>query len=160
VDFKKITIGKLVDDNAAENPENDPLVSVDRGLRLHYREFREECRAVARGLMSLGIRKGDHIGIWATNVPEWAILQFASARIGAVLITINTQYRPFELEYILRQSDTKLLILSDGSRTSAIPGRCSRRAPRSGKRPVEGSAPRSSRTCGTWCTSARSGTRG
>ncbi len=122
MDFKKITIGKLVDEIAAENPENDALVYVDRGLRLNYREFREECRAVARGLMSLGIRKGDHIGIWATNVPEWAILQFASARIGAVLITINTQYRPFELEYILRQSDTKLLILSDGFKDISYPG--------------------------------------
>lgn len=122
MDFKKITIGRLVDEIAARNPENDALVYVDRGLRLNYREFREECRTVARGLMSLGIRKGDHIGIWATNVPEWAILQFASARIGAVLITINTQYRPFELEYILRQSDTKMLILSDGFKDISYPG--------------------------------------
>ncbi len=122
MNFKKITIGKLVDEIAARNPENDAMVYVNRGLRLNYREFREECRTVARGLMSLGIRKGDHIGIWATNVPEWCILQFASARIGAVLITINTQYRPFELEYILRQSDTKLLILSDGFKDISYPG--------------------------------------
>lgn len=122
MDYKKITIGKLVDEIAAQYPETDALVYVDRGLRLNYREFREECRTVARGLMSLGIRKGDHIGIWATNVPEWAILQFASARIGAILITINTQYRPFELEYILRQSDTKLLILSDGFKDISYPG--------------------------------------
>lgn len=122
MDYKKITIGRLVDGIAARHPENDALVYVDRGLRMNYREFREECRTVARGLMSLGIRKGDHVGIWATNVPEWVILQFASARIGAILITINTQYRPFELEYILRQSDTKLLILSDGFKDISYPG--------------------------------------
>ncbi|MCL2102748.1 MAG: AMP-binding protein [Syntrophorhabdaceae bacterium] len=122
MNFKKITIGKLVDEIAAQNAENDAMVYVSRNLRLNYRQFREECRKVARGLMSLGIRKGDHIGIWATNVPEWLILQFASARIGAVLITINTQYRPFELEYILRQSDTKLLILSDGFKDVSYPG--------------------------------------
>ena len=122
MDYKKITIGKLVDEIAAQNPETDAMVYVDRGLRLNYREFREECRTVARGLMSLGIRKGDHVGIWATNVPEWVVLQFASARIGAILITINTQYRPFELEYILRQSDTKLLVLSDGFKDISYPG--------------------------------------
>jgi fatty-acyl-CoA synthase len=122
VDYKKITIGRLVDEIAARYPENDAMVYVDRGLRLNYREFREECRTVARGLMSLGIRKGDHIGIWATNVPEWLVLQFASARIGAILITINTQYRPFELEYILRQSDTKMLVLSDGFKDISYPG--------------------------------------
>ncbi|MEW6719342.1 MAG: AMP-binding protein [Thermodesulfobacteriota bacterium] len=122
MDCKKITIGRLVDEIAAQYPDSDAMVYVNRGLRLNYREFREECRTVARGLMALGIRKGDHVGIWATNVPEWLILQFASARIGAVLITINTQYRPFELEYLLRQSDTKLLILSDGFKDVSYPG--------------------------------------
>jgi fatty-acyl-CoA synthase len=122
VDFKKITIGKLLDEVTARNPENDAMVYVDRGLRLSYREFRDECRTVARGLMALGIRKGDHVGVWATNCPEWLVLQFATARIGAVLITINTQYRPFELEYILRQSDAKMLVLSDGFKDISYPG--------------------------------------
>ncbi len=122
MDFKNITIGRLVDEVASRHPETDALVYVDRGLRMSYREFREECRNVARGLMSQGVRKGDHVGVWATNRPEWVILQFAAARIGAVLITINTQYRPFELEYILRQSDVKLLVLSDGFKDISYPG--------------------------------------
>jgi fatty-acyl-CoA synthase len=122
MDFKNITIGRLVDEMALRHPETDAMVYVDRGLRLSYREFREECRKVARGLLSQGIRKGDHVGVWATNCPEWLILQFATARIGAVMITINTQYRPFELEYILRQSDVKMLVLSDGFKDISYPG--------------------------------------
>jgi fatty-acyl-CoA synthase len=122
MDFKNITIGHLLDEVAAKYPENDALVYVDRGLRMTYREFRDTCRTVARGLMAQGVRKGDHVGVWATNIPEWVILQFATARIGAALVTINTQYRPFELEYLLRQSDMTMLILSDGFKDVSYPG--------------------------------------
>ena len=68
--------------------------------------------------MSLGISTGDHVAVWATNVPEWVLLQFATARIGAVLVTINPAYRPFELSYVLRQSDAKALFLVDHFKTS------------------------------------------
>jgi len=122
MDFQEITIGRLLDEVASAHPGNDALVYVDRNVRMTYRQFRDACRAVARGLMAQGIGKGDHIGIWATNLPEWVILQFAAARIGAVLVTVNTQYRPFELEYLLRQSDVSMLVLSDGFKDVSYPG--------------------------------------
>ncbi|HTG81467.1 MAG TPA: AMP-binding protein, partial [Geobacteraceae bacterium] len=76
-----------------------------------YRQFNEVCRTVAKGLLRLGIKKGDHLSIWAYNVPEWVILQFATAKIGAILVTINTSYKSAELEYILTQSDSSTLFM-------------------------------------------------
>ena len=105
------TVGGLLDHIAGRYPENDALVYVDRELRYTYRAFNEVCRQAAKGLMRLGIKKGDHLSIWAYNVPEWVILQFATAKIGAVLVTVNTSYRSAELEYILSQSDSNTLFL-------------------------------------------------
>jgi fatty-acyl-CoA synthase len=105
------TVGGLLDHIAGRFPDNDALVYVERDLRYTYREFNEICRMVAKGLMRLGIGKGDHISIWAYNVPEWVILQFATAKIGAVLVTVNTSYKSAELEYILKQSDSGTLFL-------------------------------------------------
>ncbi len=105
------TVGGLLDHIAGRFPENDALVYVERGLRYSYRAFNDVCRQVAKGLLRLGIKKGDHISIWAYNVPEWVILQFATAKIGAVLVTINTSYKSAELEYILNQSDSSTLFL-------------------------------------------------
>ncbi|MRR56951.1 MAG: AMP-binding protein [Deltaproteobacteria bacterium] len=110
----EVTIGGLLDQMAERFPDNDALVYVDRGLRYSYYEFNEVCRKVAKGLLKLGVKKGDHVSIWATNVPEWVILQFATAKIGAVLVTINTSYRSAELEYILNQSDSGSLFLVNG----------------------------------------------
>jgi fatty-acyl-CoA synthase len=106
-----LTIGKLLDDVAVRYPDNEALVYHERGLRYSYREFNEVCRRVAKGLLKLGIRKGDNISIWAYNVPEWVLLQFATAKIGAILVTVNTSYKSAELEYILNQSDSKALIM-------------------------------------------------
>ena len=105
------TVGGLLDAVAERFPEHDALVYPGRGLRYTYREFNEVCRRVARGLLRLGIRKGDNISIWAYNVPEWVILQFASAKIGAILVTVNTSYKSAELEYILSQSDSTTLFM-------------------------------------------------
>ena len=105
------TVGGLLDHIAVTYPDNDALVYVERGLRYSYREFNEVCRTVAKGLLKLGIRKGSHVSIWAYNVPEWVILQFATAKIGAILVTINTSYKTAELEYILNQSDSSTLFL-------------------------------------------------
>ncbi len=105
------TVGGLLDQIAATYPDNDALVSVERGLRYSYREFNEVCRTVAKGLLKVGVKKGDHVSIWAYNVPEWVILQFATAKIGAILVTINTSYKSAELEYILKQSDSSTLFL-------------------------------------------------
>jgi fatty-acyl-CoA synthase len=105
------TVGGLLDHIAGRYPENDALVYVERELRYTYRAFNEACRQIAKGLLRLGIKKGDHLSIWAYNVPEWVLLQFATARIGAVLVTVNTSYRSAELEYILSQSDSSTLFL-------------------------------------------------
>ena len=108
------TMGALLEDTARRFPENDALVYPDRGLRLSYREFDALCDRVAKGLMAIGVKKGEHLAIWATNVPEWVVLQFATAKIGAVLVTVNTSYKSAELEYILNQSDSSTLFLVQG----------------------------------------------
>jgi len=117
-DFGKTTIGELLDQMAASHPENDALVYPDRDLRYSYQEFRRVCDQAAKGLMKLGIKKGDNIAIWATNVPQWVITQFGSAKMGAVLVTVNTNYKEFELEYLLKQSDANTLLLIEGIKGS------------------------------------------
>lgn len=105
------TIGGLLDHMAVTFPDNDALVYPERGLRYSYRQFNDICRQVAKGLLKLGVRKGDHVAIWAYNVPEWVILQFATAKIGVVLVTVNTAYKSAELEYLLDQSDSTTLFM-------------------------------------------------
>jgi len=109
-----LTVGALLDDIAGKYPDHEALVYVERGLRYSYRQFNERCRQVAKGLLALGVKKGDHVSIWAYNVLEWVVLQFATAKIGAVLVTVNTSYQSAELEYILQQSDSKTLFLVQG----------------------------------------------
>jgi len=106
-----MTIGALLDEMAQRYPDNDALVYPERGIRYSYREFNEVCRQVAKGLLKMGVKKGENISIWAYNVPEWVILQFASAKIGAILVTVNTSYKSAELEYILNQSDSSSLFM-------------------------------------------------
>ncbi len=105
------TIGGLLDDIARRFPDNDALVYQDRDIRYSYSQFNEVCRQVAKGLLKLGIKKGDNVSIWANNVPEWVILQFATAKIGAILVTVNTAYKSAELEYVLNQSDSTTLFM-------------------------------------------------
>jgi fatty-acyl-CoA synthase len=105
------TVGGLLDDMAQRFPDNEALVYPERGLRYTYRQFNDICSQVAKGLLRIGIKKGDNIAIWAYNVPEWVILQFASAKIGAILVTVNTSYKSAELEYILNQSDSTSLFM-------------------------------------------------
>jgi fatty-acyl-CoA synthase len=107
----EFTMGGLLDHIEQRFPENEALVYVEKGLRYTYREFNEVCRQVAKGLLKMGLKKGDNVSIWAYNVPEWVILQFATAKIGAVLVTVNTSYKSAELEYILKQSDSNTLFL-------------------------------------------------
>ncbi|WP_134701518.1 AMP-binding protein [Ammoniphilus sp. YIM 78166] len=110
------TIGDLLDSTTAKYPDKDAVVYIERDLRYSYKQFQETCNQVAKGLISLDIQKGEHIAIWATNVPEWVVTQFASAKMGAVLVTVNTSYRAHELEYLLHQSDSTTLLLIDGYR--------------------------------------------
>ncbi|WP_221252354.1 AMP-binding protein [Desulfuromonas versatilis] len=108
------TLGTLLEDTARRFPEREALVYPERGLRLSYRELDEQCSRVAKGLLALGVNKGDHLALWATNIPEWVVLMFAAGRIGAVLVTVDTNCQAAELEYALRQSDASLLLMSRG----------------------------------------------
>ena len=117
-DDLKITMGDLLDRQAERFGDRDALVHVDWGVRYTWRRFREECDRVARGLMALGIGKGDHVAIWSTNYTEWVVAQFATAKIGAVLVTVNPAYRTHELEFLLHQSDAVALMLIGSFRTS------------------------------------------
>lgn len=106
------TIGQILDETAEKYPDNDALVYLN-GPRYTYKEFREIVNKVAKGLIKLGVKRGDHVAVWAYNIPEWVILQFATAKIGAVLLTVNIYYKKAELDYLLKQSDTKYLFLVD-----------------------------------------------
>jgi fatty-acyl-CoA synthase len=110
-DIFHLTMGELLTAVAGHYPDQDALVYPDRGLRYSWRAFDQKTDLIARGLLKMGIGKGDHVAIWASNVPEWVILQFATAKIGAVLVTINTSYQAAELEYILHQSDASTLFM-------------------------------------------------
>mgnify|MGYP006308980129 CR=1 FL=1 len=109
-------IGDLVDANAEKLKNDIALAYHEYGFKNTFAQFRDICRQVAKGLMALGIRRGDHIAVWANNLPEWVYTQFGSAMAGAVLVTVNTNFRAFELEYLLDQSDTTTLIMTHGAR--------------------------------------------
>ena len=112
------TLGAVLERFAAEAPDRDFMVFPDRNLRFSYAEFNRRVDNLARGLLAIGIRKGDHVGIWATNVPDWLTFLFATAKIGSITVTINTAYRTHELEYLVRQSEIKALCLIDGWKDS------------------------------------------
>ncbi|WP_139489097.1 AMP-binding protein [Brevibacillus dissolubilis] len=118
-ELRSITIGDLLDETASRYPQKQALIYKERNLRYTFEEFQQLCNQVAKGLMSLGIQAGENIAIWATNVPEWVTAQFASAKMGAVLVTVNTSYRVHELEYLLRQSESTTLILIDSYRDAS-----------------------------------------
>jgi len=105
------TVPGVLERTAEKFPNNDALVYPKRGLRYTYREFNGECDRLAKSLLKLGIKGGDRVAVWAFNVPEWVLLQFATAKIGAVLVTVNTSYKAKELEYLLKQSDSTSLFL-------------------------------------------------
>jgi fatty-acyl-CoA synthase len=113
-DVEGLTVGGLLDLVAERRPDDDALVYPDRGLRYTYGEFKEVVEGCARALMALGLEKGDHVAVWGQNVPEWVILQFATGKVGAVLVTVNPAYRASELKYVLDQSDAAALFLTKG----------------------------------------------
>src|SRR4051812_34224747 len=113
-----LTIGQVLATTAERFSDREAMVFPQLGRRWTWRQFAADVDAAARGLIALGIKTGEHVALWATNVPEWVLLQFATARIGAVLININPAYRPFELQYVLAQSDAVALFLVDQFKTS------------------------------------------
>ena len=106
------TIGQNLDRTAARVPDNDALVSAHQGLRMTYAEFHAAVEEVARGLLALGIEPGERVGIWSPNNAEWVTLQYATAKVGAILVNINPAYRTSELAYALGQSGVSTLVLA------------------------------------------------
>ena len=113
-----VTIGDLFDQIVARYPENEALVSRHQGLRYSYRALKTVVDQGARALLALGVAKGERVGIWAPNCAEWAITQFATSKIGAILVNINPSYRVHELQYALKQSGCAYLIIAPQFRTS------------------------------------------
>jgi len=114
--FTEDTIGEFLEKQVKNHPDREFIVYPDRDLRFTYSEFNERVNLLAKGLLAIGLKKGDHLGIWATNVPDWLTFLFATAKIGVVLVTINTAYKSHELEYVMRQSDMKAIAIIDGFR--------------------------------------------
>ena len=114
----ELTLSQLLREKTKENPSQEFMVYSDRGLRFTYQEFDKRVDDMAAGLYAIGVRKGDNIGIWATNVPDWLTYMFACARLGAVAVTVNTSYKLHELEYLVKQSDLTTLCLTDGVKDS------------------------------------------
>ena len=112
--FTEDTLGDFLEKQVKKNPDRDFLVYPDRDLRFTYEQFDERVNMLAKGLLSLGIGKGDNVGIWAKNVPDWLTFMFATAKIGVVLVTVNTAYKSHELKYVLEQSDMKAIAIIDG----------------------------------------------
>jgi len=115
ITLRNTTIGALLDQQAVNLPDNEALIynypEIGLNLRLTYRQYRDEVNRLAKGLLALGIGKGEHVAVWATNVPEWILLQMALTKIGAVMVTVNTAYRASEIEYILKQGDISTLFM-------------------------------------------------
>lgn len=114
--FTEETLGDFLEKMVQEDPDQEFMVYPDRDLCFTYTEFDERVNLMAKGLLEMGIKKGDHVGIWAKNVPDWLTFMFATAKIGVVLVTVNTAYKSHELAYVLEQSDMKLLAIIDGFR--------------------------------------------
>ncbi|MFE7501768.1 AMP-binding protein [Streptomyces albidoflavus] len=112
------TIGASLARTVAAHPDREALVDVASGRRWTYARFAEDVERLACALLARGVLKGDRVGIWATNCPEWVLVQYATARIGAIMVNINPAYRAHELAYVLRQSGTGLLVATPGHRTN------------------------------------------
>ena len=111
-------IGACLDRIASTFPERDALISCHQGIRYTYSQLHREAEAAARGLMSIGVGRGDRVGVWSPNCAEWVIAQYATAKAGAIMVNINPAYRLRELEYPLSQSGVSVLIAAQSFRSS------------------------------------------
>ncbi len=112
------TIGRYIDRIADQFPDHEAVVSVHQDIRFTYREFNQVINRAAKSLLRLGIQRGDRVAIWSTNNYEWVAAQFATAKIGAILVNVNPAYRVHELEYVLRESKAKVLMLIETFKSS------------------------------------------
>jgi fatty-acyl-CoA synthase len=113
---RDVAVGALLTHRGRTLPDHEALVYSHAGRRWTFRALDEEARLIARGLVAVGVKPHDRVAVWATNVPEWVVLQFALAKIGAILVTVNTALRAHEIEYLLRQSETSMLVTMRGFR--------------------------------------------
>lgn len=114
----RLSIGDVLRQTAQRFPDKDALVFPGLEMRLSYAELDMAVDAVAKALLAIGFKKGDHVACWATNVPQWPLVQLATARIGVVFVTVNPAYRSSELSYVLKQGDIAGLFLIDSFKTS------------------------------------------
>lgn len=108
-----LTIGQYFDEIVEKYPHNEALVIPHQGVRLTYRELDEEVNMIARALLNAGLKKGERLGIWAPNCLEWTLTQYATAKLGAILVNINPSYRLNELEYALNQSECHFIVAAE-----------------------------------------------
>ena len=108
------TLGQWLEHWAAVTPDKEYIVYSDRDLRFTWKEFNERVDRMAKGMLSIGVEHGTHVGIWATNVPDWLTFLFAAAKIGAVAVTINTNYKQNELEFLVENADIHTMCITDG----------------------------------------------
>ena len=109
------TLGQWLEHWAETTPDKEYIVYSDRDLRFTWSKFNERVDNLAKGLIAIGVKKGSNVGIWATNVPDWLTFLYATAKIGAVLVTVNTNYKQNELEYLCKDSDMHTLCITDGT---------------------------------------------
>ncbi|MBN2813801.1 MAG: AMP-binding protein [Bacteroidales bacterium] len=112
------TLCDLLEKWAGETPDHEFIVYPDRNLRFTYAQFNQRVDKLAKGLLAIGIKKGDKVGVWATNVPDWSTFMYATAKIGAILVTVNTSYKLSELEFLIKNADLNTLCIIDGYRDS------------------------------------------
>ncbi|MBP2077771.1 AMP-binding protein [Oceanobacillus polygoni] len=108
-----LTVGELLEKQVNLYPDNEAIVYPELNLRKTYKEFNEMVNQAAKGLIALGVQKGENVAIWADNKPEWITSQFATGKMGAVLVTVNTNYQANELAYLLKQSEATTLIMAE-----------------------------------------------
>ncbi len=108
------TIGGFLEHWAETTPDKEYLVYSDRDLRFTYKQFNERVDNMAKGLMAIGVKRGSHVGIWATNVPDWLTFLYATAKLGAVAVTVNTNYKQNELEFLVENADLHTLCITEG----------------------------------------------
>jgi fatty-acyl-CoA synthase len=114
IQLSERTLGAWLEHWAETTPDKEYLVYSDRNLRFTWKQFDERVNNMAKGLISIGVTKGTHVGIWATNVPDWLTFLYAAAKIGAVAVTVNTSYKQSELEYLVKDSDIHTLCITEG----------------------------------------------
>jgi fatty-acyl-CoA synthase len=114
MELQERTLGQWLEYWAEITPDKEYLVYPDRDLRFTWKIFNERVDRMAKGMLAIGIKKGTHVGIWAINVPDWLTFLFAGAKIGAVLVTVNTNYKQSELEYLVKDADLHTLCITEG----------------------------------------------